>query len=117
MISSKTVSSKTALAAAPRPAYAMGQILPYFTIGEVRVDQHGGRAAWRDGRRRRGGVRDRLRLGTGRAFLRTEDVAVSFSFLQIAGYVVLAGLAALLASVVPARRAASLPVIRGLAFE
>jgi len=54
---------------------------------------------------------------TGRAFLRTQDVAVSFPFLQIAGYVVLAGLAALLASLIPARRAASLPVVEGLALE
>jgi putative ABC transport system permease protein len=54
---------------------------------------------------------------TGRAFLRTQDVAVSFPFLQIAGYVVLAGLAALLASVIPARRAARLSVTEGLALE
>ena len=49
-----------------------------------------------------------------RAFLRTQDVAVSFPLVQIAGYVVLAGLAALLASVIPARRAASRSVIEGL---
>jgi putative ABC transport system permease protein len=54
---------------------------------------------------------------TGRAFLRTHDVAVSFPFLQIAGYVVLAGLAALLASLIPARRAARRSVIEGLAPE
>ena len=54
---------------------------------------------------------------TGRAFLRTQDVAVGFPFLQIAGYVMLAGLAALLASLIPARRAASLPVVEGLALE
>jgi putative ABC transport system permease protein len=54
---------------------------------------------------------------TGRTFLRTHDVAVSFPFLQIAGYVVLAGLAALLASVIPARRAARRSVIEGLAPE
>jgi putative ABC transport system permease protein len=54
---------------------------------------------------------------TGRAFLRTQDVAVSFPFLQIAAYVLLAGLAALLASLIPARRAASLPVVEGLALE
>ncbi len=54
---------------------------------------------------------------TGRTFLRTQDVAVSFPFLQIAGYVVLAGLAALLASVIPARRAARRSVIEGLALE
>ena len=54
---------------------------------------------------------------TGRAFLRTQDVAVSFPLVQIAGYVVLAGLAALLASLIPARRAASLPVVEGLALE
>ena len=54
---------------------------------------------------------------TGRAFLRTQDVAVSFPFLQIAGYVALAGLAALVASLIPARRAARLPVIEGLALE
>jgi putative ABC transport system permease protein len=53
----------------------------------------------------------------GRTFLRTQDVAVSFPFLQIAGYVGLAGLAALLASLIPARRAASLPVVEGLAPE
>jgi putative ABC transport system permease protein len=53
----------------------------------------------------------------GRALLRTQDVAVSFPFLQIAGYVVLAGLAALLASVIPARRAARRSVIEGLASE
>jgi putative ABC transport system permease protein len=53
----------------------------------------------------------------GRAFLRPQDAAVSFPFLQIAGYVVLAGLAALLASVIPARRAASRSVIEGLALE
>jgi putative ABC transport system permease protein len=54
---------------------------------------------------------------TGRAFLRTQDVAVSFPVLQITGYVVLAGLAAFLASVIPARRAARLSVIEGLAPE
>jgi putative ABC transport system permease protein len=54
---------------------------------------------------------------TGRAFLRTQDVAVSLPFLQIAGYVALAGLAALVASLIPARRAARLPVIEGLALE
>jgi putative ABC transport system permease protein len=54
---------------------------------------------------------------TGRTFLRTHDVAVSFPFAQIAGYVVLAGLAALLASVIPARRAARRSVIEGLAPE
>ena len=52
---------------------------------------------------------------TGRAFLRTQDVAVSFPVLQITGYVVLAGLAAFLASVIPARRAARRSVIEGLA--
>ena len=54
---------------------------------------------------------------TGRAFLRTQDVAVSFPFLRIAAYVLLAGLAALLASLIPARRAARLPVVEGLAPE
>ncbi len=54
---------------------------------------------------------------TGRTFLRTQEVAVSFPLLQIAGYVVLAGLAALLASALPARRAASRSVIEGLALE
>ena len=54
---------------------------------------------------------------TSRTFLRTHDVAVSFPFLQIAGYVVLAGLAALLASVIPGRRAARRSVIEGLAPE
>jgi putative ABC transport system permease protein len=54
---------------------------------------------------------------TGRAFLRTQDVAVRFPFPQIAGYVVLAGVAALVASLIPARRAARLPVVEGLALE
>jgi putative ABC transport system permease protein len=54
---------------------------------------------------------------TGRTFLRTQEVAVSFPLLQIAGYVALAGLAALLASVIPARRAARRSVIEGLALE
>jgi putative ABC transport system permease protein len=54
---------------------------------------------------------------TSRAFLRTQDVAVSFPFLQIAGYVVLAGVAALVASLIPARRAARRPAVEGLALE
>jgi putative ABC transport system permease protein len=52
-----------------------------------------------------------------RAFTRTQDVAVSYPFLQITGYVVLAGFAALLASLIPARRAADLSVIDGLAAQ
>ena len=54
---------------------------------------------------------------TGRAFLRADGGTVSFPFLEMAGYIALAGLAALLASVIPARRAARLSVIDGLAAE
>jgi hypothetical protein len=54
---------------------------------------------------------------TGRAFLRTDGGPVSYPILQIAGYIALAGVAALLASVIPARRAARLTVIDGLAAE
>lgn len=54
---------------------------------------------------------------TGKAFLRADGGPVSFPVLQIAGYVVLAAVAALLASVVPARRAARLTVIDGLAAD
>ena len=53
----------------------------------------------------------------GRAFLRADGGPVSFPVLQIAGYVVLAAVAALFASVVPARRAARLTVIDGLAAD
>jgi putative ABC transport system permease protein len=51
------------------------------------------------------------------AFLRSTGGPVSFPVLQIAGYVALAAVAALLASVVPARRAARLTVIDGLAAD
>jgi hypothetical protein len=54
---------------------------------------------------------------TGRAFLRTGGGPVSYPILQIVGYIALAGVAALLASVIPARRAARLTVIDGLAAE
>jgi putative ABC transport system permease protein len=54
---------------------------------------------------------------TGRAFLRTYGGPVSYPILQMAGYIALAGVAALLASVIPARRAARLTVIDGLAAE
>ncbi|HEY5401045.1 MAG TPA: FtsX-like permease family protein [Trebonia sp.] len=53
----------------------------------------------------------------GRAFLRTDGGTVSFPFLEMTGYIALAALAALLASVIPARRAARLPVIEGLAAD
>lgn len=53
----------------------------------------------------------------GRAFLRTTGGEVSYPILQIAGYIALAGGAALLASVIPARRAARLTVIDGLAAD
>jgi putative ABC transport system permease protein len=52
---------------------------------------------------------------TGRAFLRADGGTVSFPVLEMTGYIALAGVAALLASVVPARRAARLSVIDGLA--
>jgi putative ABC transport system permease protein len=54
---------------------------------------------------------------TGRAFLRTDGGPVSYPVLQIAGYIALAAVAALLASVIPARRAARLTVIDGLAAD
>ena len=54
---------------------------------------------------------------TGKAFLGADGGPVSFPVLQIAGYVVLAAVAALFASVVPARRAARLTVIDGLAAD
>ena len=54
---------------------------------------------------------------TGRAFLRTGGGPVSYPIPQIVGYIALAGVAALLASVIPARRAARLTVIDGLAAE
>jgi putative ABC transport system permease protein len=44
-------------------------------------------------------------------------VAFGYPILQMAGYIALAGVAALLASVIPARRAARLTVIDGLAAE
>jgi ABC-type antimicrobial peptide transport system permease subunit len=49
--------------------------------------------------------------------LRTDGGPVSYPILQIGGYIALAGVAALLASVIPARRAARLTVIDGLAAE
>ncbi len=54
---------------------------------------------------------------TGRAFLRTGGGPVSYPVLQITGYIAVAAVAALLASVLPARRAARLTVIDGLAAE
>ena len=54
---------------------------------------------------------------TGRAFLRPYGGPVSYPVLQIAGYVALAAVAALAASVLPARRAARLTVIDGLAAQ
>jgi putative ABC transport system permease protein len=54
---------------------------------------------------------------TARAFLRTDGGPVSYPVLQIIGYLVLAGVAALVASVIPARRAARLTVIDGLAAD
>jgi FtsX-like permease family protein len=54
---------------------------------------------------------------TGRAFLRTDGGPVSYPILQIAGYIALAAVAGLLASVIPARRAARLTVIDGLSAE
>jgi hypothetical protein len=54
---------------------------------------------------------------TGRAFVRTDGGPVSYPVLEILGYVALAGVAGLLASVAPARRAARLSVIDGLAAE
>jgi putative ABC transport system permease protein len=54
---------------------------------------------------------------TGIAFVRPDGGAVSFPFLEITGYVALAAVAALLASLIPAARAARLSVISGLAQE
>ena len=54
---------------------------------------------------------------TGRAFLRAYGGPVSYPVLQIAGYVALAAVAALAASAIPARRAARLTVIGGLAAD
>ncbi|HSZ43150.1 MAG TPA: FtsX-like permease family protein [Trebonia sp.] len=54
---------------------------------------------------------------TGRAFLQADGGPVSYPILEITGYVALAGVAALLASIVPARRAARLTVIDGLAAD
>jgi putative ABC transport system permease protein len=52
---------------------------------------------------------------TSRAFLRTNGGPVSYPILQITVYIAIAAAAALLASVIPARRAARLSVIDGLA--
>jgi putative ABC transport system permease protein len=52
-----------------------------------------------------------------RAFLRTDGGPVSYPVLQIIGYIALAAVAALVASVIPARRAARLTVINGLAAD
>jgi putative ABC transport system permease protein len=54
---------------------------------------------------------------TARAFLRTDGGPVSYPVLQIIGYIALAGVAALIASVIPARRAARLTVTDGLAAD
>ena len=54
---------------------------------------------------------------TGRAFLQTDGGPVSYPVLQITGYIAVAVVAALLASMLPARRAARLTVIAGLAAE
>jgi putative ABC transport system permease protein len=54
---------------------------------------------------------------TARAFLRTDGGPVSYPVLQVIGFIALAGVAALIASVLPARRAARLTVIEGLAAE
>jgi putative ABC transport system permease protein len=54
---------------------------------------------------------------TGRAFLRTNGGPVSYPIAQITGFVAIAAVAALLASVGPARRAARLSVIDGLAAD
>lgn len=52
-----------------------------------------------------------------RAFLQSTGGPVSYPVVTIAGYIALAAVAALLASVVPARRAARLTVIDGLAAD
>jgi len=52
-----------------------------------------------------------------KAFLGADGGPVSYPILQITGYLALAAVAALLASVVPARRAARLTVIDGLSEE
>jgi putative ABC transport system permease protein len=54
---------------------------------------------------------------TSRAFLRADGGPVSYPILEITGYIALAAVAALLASVLPARRAAKLTVIDGLSAE
>jgi putative ABC transport system permease protein len=54
---------------------------------------------------------------TGRAFLRSNGGPVSYPVLQIVALIAVAAAAALLASVVPARRAARLPVTAGLAAQ
>ena len=54
---------------------------------------------------------------TAQAFLRSDGGPVSYPILQITGYIALAAVAALVASVIPARRAARLTVIDGLAAE
>jgi ABC-type lipoprotein release transport system permease subunit len=48
---------------------------------------------------------------------RADGGTVSFPFLEMTGYIALAAIAALLASVIPARRAARRPVIDGLAAD
>lgn len=52
-----------------------------------------------------------------RAFLQANGGPVSFPVMTIVGYIALAAVAALLAAVVPARRAARLTVIDGLAAD
>jgi putative ABC transport system permease protein len=54
---------------------------------------------------------------TGRAFLRSYGGPVTYPILQITSYIALAAVAAPLASVIPARRAARLTVIDGLAAD
>jgi hypothetical protein len=113
----------------------LGALLACFAVGLVQLSIAfaGGivsRAAWL--LRRRDHHRDLLGLmgavagvafgvgfgwATGRAFLRADGGPASYPVLQIAGYVALAGVAALLASVIPARRAARLTDIDGLAAE
>jgi putative ABC transport system permease protein len=52
-----------------------------------------------------------------RAFLRPYGGPVSYPVLQVTGFIALAGVAALVASVIPARRATRLTVIDGLAAD
>jgi putative ABC transport system permease protein len=54
---------------------------------------------------------------TARAFLRAYGGPVSYPVLPVTGFIALAGVAALAASVIPARRAARLTVIDGLAAD